>query len=61
MYSYLKQAKMVALMASLIDPIDQPILSTQMKKRNPNKPGPSKEVKERRKRQKQARKQNRKR
>lgn len=62
MNQLLKKAKMFAMMAAMIDGgmHPEPIYNTRMKKRSPNKPGPSKEVREARKRQKAARKQNRK-
>lgn len=62
MDSFLKKAKMFALMAAMVEGRMQaePVFNTRMKKRNPNKPGPTKEVREARKRQKAARKQNRK-
>lgn len=62
MDSFLKKAKMMAMMAAFMDPgiMAEPVYRPKMKKHDLNKPGPSKKVRDARKRQKQARKQNRK-
>lgn len=63
MRTTLKTLGMLGLLAGMLDGImhAEPVYNTRMKKKDPTKPGPSKAVREARKRQKAARKQNRKR